>query len=512
MDKKSEADQRALLWTKAERALTQVFDPEVSRTSGLLAVKTRRWSSALLRLSEAVAGGVNDLQTLDALGEAAYQAQSPEALLPFQGLYQHPMVATHMGRALMMMGDFAGAEKFLSLAQESILKSAIQALLGFKGSIQQAIESMVGTMDRYPEMRNLHYPEFWQALAVTASTAGREDLVRLAEQRTKAQAYAKPEIHFNQAQRLLAKGELRAGWRLYESRLVPGSVLSIPTALGELAMWEGQSLKGRTLLVVPDNGLGDQLFGLRFIQPLLNEGARIELMAGPELRPLLAASFPGMVVHPAGEAQREEYWKNRNKPDYWIYSLSIPARAHLFEFVNTARYLTAPEDLCEIYQGVLREKNSRNLPVFGMVWHGDIRTAFMRTRAYTVQEFLEASGVLKQPCFLVSLQKDATPAELHELEKEAEKAGCQWLNAAPTLKDFAHTAAWIRNLDRLYSCDTACAHAGGALGAPTTALIRNQSIWHWIARPEGQAFWYDSVSVKYALNPEFSYLFDIREV
>jgi hypothetical protein len=492
--------------------------PESMRTSGLLAAESRAWSSALLRLEEAARHGVHDLQTLDALGEAAYQTQSYQALLPFQDLYREPMIAIHLARAFMMLGQIPAAREFLNLAVDSVLKAAITAVTGVEKDIETSIAALLLPMAT-SDMQNANCIEYWQALAPVAEAAGRHDLVQLAERRLKALAYARPVIHYNQSLRLLAEGEFRAGWNLYDWRLVPGSACAAETSFADFPMWEGEFLAGQRILVVMENGFGDQIFGLRYLQALADEGAEVSVAVGPDLFALVRSSFPSIHVHDMQNAREASYWHNESRPNFWTYCLSIPARAGVCEPFQTAGYLMAPEALIHQYQmDIERSVNStfpspdrHKIPIHGLVWHGDIRTAPMRTRAYTVQEFLRESDILKNPCVLISLQKDATAEELSELKKQADKAGCLLINAASTLQDFAHTAAWIRCVDRMWSCDTATAHLAGALGIPGTVMIRNKAVWHWRCEPMNQqSVWYDSCRVKYALTPAISYMFDIR--
>ncbi len=501
------------LWLEAENALTLKLQPEDLRTSGLLAAQRMGWSSALLRLEEAVQNGVRDFQTLDALGEAAYRAKMSEALLPFKELYRDPMISIHMARALMMLGQSEEAEEFLKISKGTTLKTAVSALLGMRENIESAIKSMLRpfTGKNQTQIENLNFAEYWQALAPVAEAAGRADLVSLAERRSKALAYDKAVIHYNQALRLLAAGEFRAGWKLYDWGLAPGSPCESATGFADIAMWEGELLQGKSLLIVLENGLGDQIFGLRYLQSMADEGAQVEIAVDEELHQLVQNSFPLMKVHELKKAREENYWQFQPRPDYWSYCLSLPCRADICEPIGTTGFLSAPKNLSQTYKKLIASVNPDHLPVYGITWHGDIRTAPMRTRAYTLEEFLKESEILNKPSLIVCLQKDVTHIELAELQIEIDKVGGKLINAAPQLEDFAHTAAWIKCLDHMFSCDTAVAHAAGALGTPTTVLIRNKAIWQWRSNNDKKSVWYDSAQIKYALAPKFSYMFEIPD-
>lgn len=488
--------------------------PPVLKTSqqlGFEAADRGQWTEALLHLNWAVRIGHTDLMTLDALGEAAYRAGTPEALGPYQNHYKYPLLASHMARAFLMLGDVKSCREFLSYAKDSALKDALAALLDIGTEIQESARSMLPVAEKYPD---LYYPEYWRALAAVADAVGREDLTRLAERKSKAHAYSDANIHFNQALRMLGKKEYRAGWRLYEWRLVPNATQSNRTQLGLIPMWEGQSLRGKKLVVYLEQGLGDGLFALRYLRPLLQEGAILEVVARPPLIPLVQSSFPEIKVHNEDEAVVVGYWEQLQGIDYWVYGLSIPYRADFWQPSFTSAYLKPPVDLARTLQQKIDSLNPRKLPVFAVNWHGRIDTYSDRTRAFSVEEFAAITGIDAKPCVVICLQKDATPEELAVLERIVQNNAGVFLNPTAELSDFAITAAWTSCTDRLLTCDTSVAHVGGALAHPTTVFARNKAIWQWVIKEAESAdkdaaasVWYDSVVVQYALAPEISWLF-----
>jgi hypothetical protein len=505
------------LWLEAEKNIAKNFNAEDWRTSGLLAGRKGLWTQALVRLSEAARHGLRDLQLMDTLGEAAYRTKTYEAIFLYMREYREPLVATHMARALMDTGDRDGAEFYLKVARDSSLKTAIAAMLGFKNTIEDAITSMLRPVDEALRHNDrmflqLDYPAFWHALTPVADAAGRRDIVEIAEERSKALDFKNPSVHYNQALRFLADGDFRAGWPLYEWRLQPDAGGG-NTGFGPMPMWQGENLNGKTLAVAIQYGFGDQIFSLRFVKEAIARlpDCDIEIAAGPEIFDLVAESFPKLRLHKMKDCASLEYWQSQSKADYWAYAFSLPSRLGLWQPVQAAGYLKTPEALVKSVSEKIRdEKGGRDLPVFGLVWHGDMSTHAMRTRAYSVEEFLAQTGVLQKPGVIVNLQKDISNEELGVLRERVELAGGVLINPTPQLTDFAQTAAWIKNLSMLYSCDTSVAHLGGALGQPTTVLVRNKSIWHWIkSESSNKSLWNDSATVQYALTPKYSYMFDL---
>jgi hypothetical protein len=278
-------------------------------------------------------------------------------------------------------------------------------------------------------------------------------------------------------------------------------------------MWEGEKIQNKSLLVYLEQGLGDGIFALRYIDALIEQGATLEIVSRPAILPLIQSSYPNIKVHNEDEAVVVGYWDKIEAPDFWVYGLSIPFRAGLWRPINTAKFLSAPTDLIKTFTERIHRLNSKKLPVYTVNWHGRIDTDSDRSRAFSVQEFSQVTGIDKIQCIVISLQKEASLEEISILQEVTTNNGGQFINAAPELCDFAVTAAWIAASDRLLTCDTSVAHVGGALGHPTTVFARNKAIWQWLRRDRGEtdttstAVWYDSVLVQYALAPEISWLF-----
>lgn len=508
------------------------------REKGLQAVKDNNWNLALIRLNHAARQKIlyppenvqqnlqNDLMLLDVLGEAAYRAKVPEALAPYQNYYKYPTLAAHMARAFLMLGDLQSCHEFLNMAQESALKSALIALSKMDGDIHKTAKYFLPVGRNHPE---LYYPEFWRSLAAVADAVGDAELTQLAERKSKEFAYDDPNIHFNQALRMLSHGEFQAGWRLYEWRLVPGADQPPRRELGKIAIWQGENLinkensTAKTLLIYLEQGLGDCLFSLRYVQYFLNQKIKIQIVARPVLIPLIQSSFPEILIRNEDEVAHIDYWqKQTNLPDYWVYALSIPYRANLSKPQYEQQFLNIDQSFLQAAKNSISKINTQNLPIITINWHGRIDTESDRSRAYTPEQFFEiAQNVLNQKnnkYFYISIQKEFTDSEIHILTALIEKNGGQFYNAAAELKTFAHTAAFISLSERLLTCDTSVAHLGGALGHPTTVFVKNDAIWQWIRKDfkntnknvknekTEKSIWYDSVDIKYALLPEISWM------
>ncbi|MEL0111512.1 MAG: hypothetical protein VW835_07245, partial [Rickettsiales bacterium] len=66
------------------------------------------------------------------------------------------------------------------------------------------------------------------------------------------------------------------------------------------------------------------------------------------------------------------------------------------------------------------------------------------------------------------------------------------INIGERMRDFADTAAILRQLDLLISVDTSVVHLAGAVGVPAWALIPFSPDWRWLYGRDDTP-WYDSV-------------------
>ena len=102
------------------------------------------------------------------------------------------------------------------------------------------------------------------------------------------------EAHWNLALALLANGEYAEGWQEYEWRLRVAALGAGERETPGL-LWDGAIRHGLTLLVTTEQGMGDALLFVRYVQPLAERGIRVILLSPPPLAKLLATA-PGVAA------------------------------------------------------------------------------------------------------------------------------------------------------------------------------------------------------------------------
>ena len=316
------------------------------------------------------------------------------------------------------------------------------------------------------------------------------------------------EAAVNAAMCLLGRGDLEAGFRAFECRLAhPVWQRKLPGMRWDLSAAFDPA--GKTLLVYAEGGMGNTIQFARFVRVLAERGAQVVLEVQPPLVPLLRQLEGAQQVVARGEPL----------PRYDMYAaiMSLPALLHVtpqtagtpFPYLipETARVERCRRWLEEATRGRGDAETRRNasapdlsprprvrvsprpdspvsprLPLtVGVCWQGDQRTVWRRNRSFPLQELrplAEQKGVR-----LVSLQThcpieaDFPILQLPSLDRDGA---------------FLDTAALMKCLDLVVTCDTSVAHLAGALGVPVWVALPFAADWRWMLnRPDTP--WYPTM-------------------
>jgi len=271
----------------------------------------------------------------------------------------------------------------------------------------------------------------------------------------------------------LGRGDFPAGWadlkyRAWHQQLAQ----SCPCP-----EWKGEPLEDKTLLVIGEEGMGDQVMYARFLPVLWKfHPQRILLRPGDALARLFHESFQGIeIVNSQGEMEGADV-------DYWIDTASLGALG--LEDRGTVGMVSPylrinPESGRRAARLLaLLSPTSGRLRV-GLVWAGRPEHPQDRNRSLTFQDFaplLELEGV-----DFYSMQFGTAAAENDRIP-----------DLAGHCLDAYDSAAMMENLDLLISVDTLPVHIAGALGKPVWVLVRNPIDWRW-GNPEERNDWYPTV-------------------
>ena len=231
-----------------------------------------------------------------------------------------------------------------------------------------------------------------------------------------------PQVRFALAYLLLARGAFGEAWPLYEARIeVAANRIRKPRF--SFPEWRGERVG--SLLLFPEQGLGDQIFFARYAILLRDRGVEVTLVAEPPLARLFETL--GVEVIAGGEGVAVP------RRDAWALVGSLPRWLGLHA---PQSYLPSAPD----GHGT------------GVVVRGN--PAYAKDAQRSLPPELAAELMVLPGA--VSLQREETGAA-----------------------DLQATAGIIAGLARVVAVDTAIAHLAAAMGKPTWLLVSHDPDWRW---------------------------------
>lgn len=281
--------------------------------------------------------------------------------------------------------------------------------------------------------------------------------------------------HFNLAVAYLITGDYARGWPAYEARWQYEHLAGTEPKHAQ-PRWRGEDIKGKTILVIGEQGHGDNIQFCRFLYNLHVGGARIKLQVTDGLIPILSSS---PLLEKVGS-----YSDDMGDFDYWIPIMSIPGvlGVTLENLPKPVNYLNADTGLTQ--QWVQRLGPKTKLRV-GISWSGRRDSWLNQHKAMPFDTVLDM--IRSNPQYeWYNLQVDATEDESLALADAGVKL------YPGSIVSFAETAALIMNMDVVLSVDTAVAHLSGALGRPTWVMLQwFATDWRWMLDKDSCA-WYST--------------------
>ena len=283
-----------------------------------------------------------------------------------------------------------------------------------------------------------------------------------------------PEAHCNLATCHLMLGNYAEGWAQYEWRWGVRALRGTGRDLGA-PLWLGrEDLKGRTILLHAEQGLGDVLQFCRYVPRVAALGAKVVLEVYAGLERLLG-SLEGVdqIVIRGGPPPPPH--------DFQTPLMSLPLALGAGPDGELGPYLSADPEQAAAW--ALRLAQNDGLRI-GLCWAGGARpdqpfaNAVDKRRSLPLEAFAPLADV--PGLRIYSLQKGPPAARLAEVQASG-WSGPSVIDLTAELKDFADTAALAANLDLVITCDTSMAHLVGGLGKPVWILNRYDACWRWLA-------------------------------
>lgn len=294
------------------------------------------------------------------------------------------------------------------------------------------------------------------------------------------------ETRLNFAVNLLRQGRFKEGWPPYENRF--GAFDQQPARPAPPRFWQGEDLRGKSVLAWTEQGIGDEILYASMIPDLIARAGRCRIECSQRLVPVFARSFPGTPV--AG-------WESPDVPampgddvDVQIAcgSLGQYLRPSFASFPAHAGYLASDPALTARLRAAY-QASAGGRKIIGIAW----RSGNARLGAGKSATLASFAPILANPgCFFVNLQYGDCAAEIAEVR---DRTNVEIFRdpAVDHVTDIDAAFAQAAAMDLVITTSNTAAHIAAAQGVPTWILLPHARgvLWYWFARREDSP-WYPS--------------------
>jgi hypothetical protein len=286
---------------------------------------------------------------------------------------------------------------------------------------------------------------------------------------------------------LLARGDFERGWPEFEWRLSSRRHVG---ANPNCPRWTGEDLRGRSILLHAEQGLGDTIQYIRFVAEIRKRNAGQVIVICPKPLMRLIARFPGI-----------DFLTDERSPvppfDVHASLCSLPAilGTTLANLPAQEAYLSVDAGTIATWRAILAralgESDMDHTVKVGIVWQGNPKHRTDRLRSFRVEQLEPLARV--PGARLISLQKEHGVDQIRELGGRFSVTELASVTASSEdQRDFLDTAAIVSQLDLVVTPDSAVAHLAGSLGTRVWVALPAVAEWRWMLDREDSP-WYPSM-------------------
>jgi tetratricopeptide (TPR) repeat protein len=380
--------------------------------------------------------------------------------LQAQGKYD--AAAEHLRQALLLRPKDAGAHSNLGVVQQA------------QGHLDAALESFHRALAIKPD-----YAEAHNNLGMTQQAQGHLDAALESFHRALAIKPDYAEAHNNLSLMLLLRGALHEGWREYEWRVQyrsghaylvdprdPTQVLLRPSA--QLPV----ELDGKRILLVPEQGIGDELFFLRFARLARQRGAWLAYQPSEKIVTLVQRA-PGL--------------------DAILHGDDSPANLDQILLVGDLPLILGADRLDDLPPAlpltVLPKRRStiKNRlaalgygPVLGVTWRAGTERNASQGKSLLFKETdvsLLGRTLSAWPGEVLILQRHPRAEDIECFQGALGRSAHDWSDLNENLEDML---ALLSQLDEYVGVSNTNMHLMAGLGKTARVLVPNPPEWRWM--------------------------------
>ncbi|MFD2180270.1 tetratricopeptide repeat protein [Veronia pacifica] len=261
-------------------------------------------------------------------------------------------------------------------------------------------------------------------------------------------------------------GDWKNYYAAFEKGIDCGSRLSFQ---GELARWDLSRPKNDKVLVIPEQGIGDEIEFFHNLAMLAENCAKAYVVCEPRLEAVLKLAYPQVTAVPVKRVEHQAIDIPKDvidDIDSWIAGGSLGAIAYSaygkHHFLDS--YLSPPDVQVELWKEKLEtlKAESGKQHVVGICWRSGLAGASRNVHFLSVEDVAQLVRQCPDTLF-VNLQYDDCSKEIKKVKKLCGVEIVQ-LEGVDLRDDFIGTAAVIQACDLIVSAGTAIFRLACAIG------------------------------------------------
>lgn len=309
------------------------------------------------------------------------------------------------------------------------------------------------------------------ALGMVLAYLGRLEEAQSAFERTVALQPNDPTFRFHRASLRLLQLDFAGGWDDYAYRGFSNSesfrVLPLP-------LWKGEPLAGKRVLVLAEQGLGDQVMFASCLPDLLALApSELVVESINRIAPTIQRSFPQCRVIATSQSRGLDWLKDCPDMDFYVPLADLPRyfRRSVESFPKHTGYLTPSPERVAHWKAKLAEAGPG--PYIGFSWKGGTEGTRSKLRTMQALSFLPLKNAALATW--VCLQYGHV-AEQITAAREQGLETAYWPESITDLDEFA---ALVSALDLVVTVCNTTVHYAGALGVPVWVLAPRIPEWRY---------------------------------
>lgn len=301
------------------------------------------------------------------------------------------------------------------------------------------------------------------------------------------------ELHRNLGVIELLRGNYDVGWDQYRWRWKLPGLYRPKTAATN---WTGQSLSGKSILVYPEQGLGDAIHFVRVCQTLADRGASVVLQCAGKLVTLFSSTTQTLgvdrLIADAFDPPPTDFHVSMIEAIDVLYRMTGTID-HRSDLISPRRgYLSVATPLVDYWSRWLDAnvaKSNASVKRIGINWQGnpEHHADVYRSVPLSILEPIAK----RDDVVLVNLQFGRGSEQLDQCDF-ADSIVRLPADVDATEGAFTDTTAILQSLDGVVTTDTAIAHLAGAVGTPVQVMLGKVPDWRWLLSGETTP-WYPTM-------------------